>query len=109
MRFARDVEMRTLLVALALAPPRALAVACAPTIDVHTIVFPATDVTRYQTFSFGAAESTPSEYQASPRSAEVQRRVRLLIAGILQERGYVRRPDGEGTWSCRSRPVDANA
>jgi hypothetical protein len=82
-----------LLLALASAT---FAIACASTINVHSIVLLSPDSAQYQTFSFGARapEGVPDNYQASPRTEEVQRRAQLLVAGLLQERGYVQKPYG---------------
>ena len=48
-----------------------------------------------------AAEQAPGAYQSSQRSAEVQRRVRLLVARFLEDRGYVQKPEGEGDFVVR--------
>jgi hypothetical protein len=63
-------------------------------VDVHTFVFPSSDSTSRQTFSFGVTENAPGEYETSARGAEVQRRVRLLVVGFLENRGFVQKPDG---------------
>jgi hypothetical protein len=43
----------------------------------------------YRTFSFGLTDSPPTSYESSPRSLEVERRVRDMIGAALREKGYV--------------------
>ena len=57
--------------------------------NIHVFANPAASFEQYRTFSFGPPEGPPSGYQTSARSAEVQRRLRPLIAAALRERGYV--------------------
>jgi hypothetical protein len=96
---APDVEMRTSLrtlpvvVSLAFAAA-ASAIGCAPTVDVHAVVFPRADPARYQTFSLSDADGAPNEHPASAQSAEVRRRVALLVTDFLQARGYGAMPEG---------------
>jgi hypothetical protein len=72
------------------------AIGCAPAIDVHTIVFPGADVARYETFSFGGPGGVPDDYETSARSAEISRRVRLLVASLLASKGYAERAQSDG-------------
>lgn len=60
----------------------------APSDGVHTAVNPAASFSRYRTFSFGPSEGPPAGYQTAARTAEVQRRLRPLIAAALIQKGY---------------------
>jgi hypothetical protein len=42
----------------------------------------------YHTFSFGLADPPKPGYEVTPRSLEVQRRLRAVVLAALQERGY---------------------
>jgi uncharacterized protein DUF4136 len=70
-------------------------VACVRPIDIHTANLPTAPFAQYHTFSFGDAEGSPQGYKMSPRSVEVQRRLKPIIAGVLQEKGYTPAP-GKG-------------
>jgi hypothetical protein len=50
---------------------------------------PNTSVASYQTFSFGLADQPKAGYVVTPRSLEVQRRLRPVVLEALQEHGYV--------------------
>jgi hypothetical protein len=66
-------------------PPEGVA---APSDSVHTAVNPAASFSRYRSFSFGPSEGPPAGYQTTARTAEVQRRLRPLIAAALTQKGY---------------------
>src|SRR5579871_6193855 len=44
---------------------------------------------QYRSFSFGYTEESPTDEQPSPRTLEVERRVRDLVGSALRRRGYV--------------------
>jgi len=71
-----------------------LAWACAPAVEVHSLVFPGYGLSRFETFSFGAAKDAPPDFQASPRAAEVRSRAQQLVASLLRDRGFVEKPEG---------------
>jgi len=71
-----------------------LALACTPGVEAHSIVLPGYDLSRFETFSFGAAEDAPPDFHASPRTAEVRSRVRQIVASLLRDRGFVEKPEG---------------
>ena len=75
--FWRVLE-RTTLCYVSLVVCVALASCAAPTI--RTAINPTATFDRYQTFSMGPPEGAPKGFTASPQSAEVQRRLRPLIA-----------------------------
>ena len=50
----------------------------------------------YQTFSFGLSDPPKAGYDATPRSLEVQRRLRTVVLAALQQRGYVADDAGAG-------------
>jgi Domain of unknown function (DUF4136) len=62
--------------------------ACARPVEVHSATLLTAPFGKYHTFSFAAPEGAPEGYQLSPRSAEVQRRLRPLLVAALQEKGY---------------------
>jgi len=63
-------------------------VACVRPVEVHTASLPTAPFGQYHTFSFAAPEGAPDGYEMSPRSAEVQQRLRPLFVAALQEKGY---------------------
>ena len=63
------------------APPPARAVAT-------TVAAPHAPFEKYRTFSFGLAEPPKPGYEITPRSLEVQRRLRPLVQDELKGRGY---------------------
>lgn len=68
---------------------------CVRPVDVHTANLPTAPFAQYHTFSFADPEGSPAGYRPSPRSAEVQRRLKPLIVTVLQEKGYALAP-GKG-------------
>jgi Domain of unknown function (DUF4136) len=63
--------------------------AAAPSKAVATTVSsPHASLAAYHTFSFGLADQPKAGYEVTPRSLEVQRRLRPLVLAALQERGY---------------------
>ncbi len=54
-----------------------------------SIAAPHASFTSYRTFSFGLSDQPKSGYEVTPRSLEVQRRLRPLVEAALQERGYM--------------------
>jgi hypothetical protein len=83
-----------LVVALALSVTAGV-VSCAPTIAVHTASLKTAPFDHYRTFSFAQSEGSPEGYKLSPHSAEVQSRLKPLITGVLQQKGYALAP-GKG-------------
>lgn len=71
-----------------------LALACAPVVDTHAIVFPSGDLSQFETFSFGVAENAPPDFHDSPRTAEVRALAQRLVEGILRSKGFVEKPEG---------------
>jgi hypothetical protein len=63
------------------------------TLNTHTATNPAASFEHYRTFYFGASEGPPTGYEWSPRSADVQRRLRGMIAAALTARGYTAVPE----------------
>lgn len=64
----------------AVAPPRQTAASA--------IASPHAPFGSYHTFSFGLSDPPKSGYEVTPRSLEVQRRLRAVVLAALQERGY---------------------
>ena len=63
--------------------------ATVPTKGVATsIASPHASFASYHTFSFGLADQPKPGYEVTPRSLEVQRRLRPLVQDALQGRGY---------------------
>jgi hypothetical protein len=58
-----------------------------------SIASPRTEVARYRTFSFGLADQPKTGYEVTPRSLEVQRRLRPVVLDALLDRGYVEDPN----------------
>jgi len=58
-----------------------------------SIVAPRTSVASYRTFSFGLAGQPKAGYEVTPRSLEVQRRLRPVVLEALLARGYVEDPE----------------
>lgn len=64
--------------------------ATVPTKAVATgIAAPHASFASYHTFSFGLSDQPKSGYEVTPRSLEVQRRLRPLVQEALQGRGYM--------------------
>jgi hypothetical protein len=70
-----------------------LATACYPARgsgpDVQSVTSLRAPLAEYRTFSFGFTENPPMSFETSPRSLEVERRVRELLGTALREKGYV--------------------
>jgi hypothetical protein len=62
--------------------------ACTRPVTVHNASLPTAPFAKYRTFSFGDPEGSPQGYKVSPRSAEVQRRLKPIITAVFQEKGY---------------------
>ena len=63
--------------------------ATVPTKAVATrVAAPNASFASYRTFSFGLADQPKTGYEVTPRSLEVQRRLRPLVQEALQGRGY---------------------
>src|SRR5271170_6629370 len=62
-------------------------------LNLHTAVNPNAAFDHYVSFSFGPSEGAPIGYRMSPRSAEVQRQLRPLIAAALRQKGYNEVPE----------------
>src|SRR4051812_37176019 len=54
---------------------------------------PKADLTRYQTFSFAAANPPVVGFETTQRSLEVERRLASLVQASLEKRGYAASPD----------------
>jgi uncharacterized protein DUF4136 len=64
------------------------AISCVKEVQAHSASLRTAPFARYHTFSFADAEGSPAGYAVSPRSAEVQRRIKPLIVAVLEEKGY---------------------
>jgi hypothetical protein len=51
------------------------------------------DLTKYQTFSFGAANPPVAGFEITQRSLEIERRLGPLVQASLEKRGYAASPD----------------
>jgi len=78
---------------IALALIGTLTVACTPAFKsgpaVQTVAAASAPLAQYRTFSFGLTEDPPAGYQVSPRSLEVEHRMRDLVGSALEHKGYV--------------------
>ena len=54
---------------------------------------PQADLTKYQTFSFAAANPPVAGFETTARSLEVERRLAPLVQASLEKRGYAATPD----------------
>jgi hypothetical protein len=54
-----------------------------------TVTSPHASFAGYHTFSFGLSDPPKTGYDVTPRSLEVQRRLRAVVLAALQQRGYV--------------------
>ena len=63
-------------------------IACVQPVGVHTASLKTAPFGSYRTFSLADPEGPPEGYKMSPRSAQVQRRLRPLIEAELQAKGY---------------------
>jgi hypothetical protein len=80
MKWMTIALMGTLSSCAAAAPPRQTAAT--------VITSPHAPLGSYSTFSFGLSDPPRAGYEVTPRSLEVQRRLRLVVLAALQERGY---------------------
>jgi hypothetical protein len=63
--------------------------AAAPNTAVATsVASPHASLASYHTFSFGLADQPKPGYEVTPRSLEVQRRLRPVVLAALEARGY---------------------
>jgi Domain of unknown function (DUF4136) len=53
-----------------------------------SVVAPHAALATYHTFSFGLSDAPKVGYEVTPRSLEVQRRLRPVVSTALQQRGY---------------------
>ena len=53
-----------------------------------SVAAPHASLTSYRTFSFGLSDPPKSGYEVTPRSLDVQRRLRSVVLRALQQRGY---------------------
>ena len=51
------------------------------------------DISLHRTFAFGLTEAPPQGFQAGPRTLEIERRMRALIATTLTQKGYTEDAD----------------
>jgi hypothetical protein len=65
------------------------ATTAAPRPQVYAIASPHAVFSRYSTFSLGLTNPPPAGYEASQRSLEVEHRMRGIVIGALEQRGYV--------------------
>jgi hypothetical protein len=54
---------------------------------------PQADLTKYQTFTFEAANPPLAGFKTTQRSLEVERRLAMLVQASLEKRGYAASPD----------------
>jgi len=54
---------------------------------------PDAELGNHRTFAFGLAEQPPAGYEVTPRSLEVQRRLRAAVKSALEERGLTEAGD----------------
>ncbi len=57
-----------------------------------SIAAPHSSLANYHTFSFGLADQPKTGYAVTPRSLEVQRRLRPVVLEAFQDRGYMEDP-----------------
>ncbi|HET7545993.1 MAG TPA: DUF4136 domain-containing protein [Polyangiaceae bacterium] len=72
----------------------AVATACAPAAAPNkpvasSISAPHASLELYRTYTFGLSDQPKAGYVVTPRSLEVQRRLRPAVVEVLQEHGYV--------------------
>ncbi|MGA2450500.1 MAG: DUF4136 domain-containing protein [Polyangiaceae bacterium] len=82
--------------AIALALLGGLATACYPDGSgppIQTAVSAVAQMPPYDTFSLGWTASPPAGYEASPRTLEVDGRLRELVRSALRQKGYVEDDD----------------
>ena len=65
----------------------------APEVSTTAAAAPNGDIGLHHTFAFGLTESPPQGFVASPRTLEVERRMRGLIATALTQKGYTEDAD----------------
>jgi len=61
--------------------------------EIATVTAPNGDIARHRSFSFGLTKAAPTGFEDSPRTFEVDRRVRELITEALTQKGYVETRD----------------
>jgi hypothetical protein len=64
------------------------AAAPTPKTAATTVASPHISLASYRTFSFGLSDPPKVGYEVTPRSLEVQRRLRSVVLAELQQRGY---------------------
>jgi len=64
-----------------------------PEVATTTAAAPNGDIALRHTFAFGLTEGAPQGFVASPRTLEVERRMRGLISAALTQKGYTEDPD----------------
>ena len=95
MSIVRRIEARVLLLAALLCST--CVVACSESLPppaIHTAAAPYAPFGRYRTFSFAAPQGAPDGYTLTPRSIEVQQKMKPLIAAALRDKGYVEVGEG---------------
>ena len=80
--------MKWILIALAGALAGCSTTTQEPKTTATTVAAPHASLANYHTFSFGPSDPPKVGYEVTPRSLEVQRRLRLVVLGALQRRGY---------------------
>ncbi|HEX2672137.1 MAG TPA: DUF4136 domain-containing protein [Polyangiaceae bacterium] len=75
----------------------ACATAAPPNKPVATsVAAPHASLASYHTFSFGLSDQPKPGYQVTPRSLEVQRRLRPAVLAALQQHGYAEDENNKG-------------
>jgi len=64
-----------------------------PQVATSTAAAPNGDISLHRTFAFGLTEAPPQGFQAGPRTLEIERRMRALIAATLTQKGYAEDAD----------------
>jgi hypothetical protein len=64
-----------------------------PEVATTAAAAPNGEIGMHHTFAFGLTESAPQGFVSSPRTLEVERRMRGLIAAALTQKGYTEDPD----------------
>jgi hypothetical protein len=83
-------------------------VGCVRPVEVHSASLPTAPFGQYHTFSFADPEGAPEGYRMSPRSAEVQRRLKPLFVTVLEQKGYTL-ATGKGDFVLAYGSVDGSA
>ena len=80
--------MKWIVLAFIAALPACTKVAPRDQTSATVVAAPHASFASYHTFSFGLSDPPKAGYEVTPRSLEVQRRLRLVVLAALQQRGY---------------------